>query len=177
VPSQPRIYSVTLSEVNNRAKRCSQAFRHRGIEVTTKHSYIIDYKYTWECTKCPIEFKRHSKSIDPARHTCGSCKSKLVQTQPAPRTTAPSDYQLYVKSHFHQMKKANPKSSQKELMGLLGKAYKEQKATTCLTSRVPTEVRLIDVEEDKGGFIEEDLCDNAEINSVSRTLDFLGLMS
>ncbi|KAI9878452.1 MAG: hypothetical protein M1830_000836 [Pleopsidium flavum] len=158
------------------AKRCSQAFRHRGIEVTTKHSFNIDYKYTWECTECGIEFKRHSKSIDPARHTCGSCKSRLMQTEPAPRTAPPSEYQLYVKLHFQQLKKANPKSSQKELMSLLGKAYREYKAM-CLAPSVKTAVELIDVEENKGEFIKEDLCDNTEIDSVSRTLDFLNLMS
>lgn len=158
--------------MNYRAKRCSQAFRHRGVEVTTKHSYIIDYKYIWECTNCGQEFKRHSKSIDPARHTCGSCTSKLVQTQPTPRTAVPSNYNLFIKSNFQQTKKAHPESSQKELMGLLGQMYKEQKAAALSASEVRTDVEVIDVEEEKGVLVEDD-----EGDSVSRTLDFLSLVS
>ena len=77
------------------AAKCSEQFGDRGIHVTTKHSYDIDYKYIWECTNCSTEFKRHSKSIDPSKHQCGSCKSKLVQTKPVPRANAVvSEYQL-----------------------------------------------------------------------------------
>ena len=32
--------------------KVTRMFRHRGIEVTTKHSYQIDYKYVWECENC-----------------------------------------------------------------------------------------------------------------------------
>ncbi|KAF2723447.1 hypothetical protein K431DRAFT_191453, partial [Polychaeton citri CBS 116435] len=54
--------------------RCSAAFGDRGVHVTTKHSYDIDYRYVWRCKnegECGVEFKRHSKSIDPKRHRCG----------------------------------------------------------------------------------------------------------
>lgn len=160
----------------DRARKCSEAFHHRGIEVTTKHSYTIDYKYIWECTNCSVEFKRHSKSIDPARHTCGSCKSKLVQTKPVPRTAAPSQYQLYFKAHFQQTKIAHPDISHKEVMGLIAKTYKEDKAKTCSTDAVPAMTELVDVPEE-----EEIVCEGvrreAEIDAVSRTLDFLSLTS
>jgi predicted SprT family Zn-dependent metalloprotease len=61
------------------AAKCMSAFEHRGVQVRTKHSYSIGYKYVWECVNCGQEFKRHSKSIDPQKHYCGSCKSNLVR--------------------------------------------------------------------------------------------------
>merc|ERR1712000_117810 len=80
------------------ASKCSQAFAARGVNVTTKHSYEIDFKYVWECTACGIEVKRHSKSVDPKKHRCGSCKSTLKQTKRTPRGSGkPSEYQLFVK--------------------------------------------------------------------------------
>jgi hypothetical protein len=107
--------------------KCSRAFGSRGVEVTTKHSYAIDYKYIWECVNCGYEFKRHSKSIDPTRHTCGSCKSKLVQTKPPVRNTKVSEYQLFVKEHFQRVKKENVGASHGNVMEMLGREYREQK--------------------------------------------------
>ncbi len=119
------------------ASKCSSLFGHRGIEVTTKHSYSIEYKYIWQCLNCGIEFKRHSKSIDPSRHQCGSCKSKLVQTKPVPRTNAVvSDYQLFVKENMKRIMKENPGSPQKDIMGLLGKSYREHKKLGSQLGRV-----------------------------------------
>lgn len=83
-----------ISEVRNNphgaefkawASKVSKAFTHKRVEVTTKHSYQIAYKYVWECIVCGYEFKRHSKSVDPTRHSCGRCKGKLVQTKPVPK--------------------------------------------------------------------------------------------
>ncbi|KAI9723587.1 MAG: hypothetical protein M1812_000887 [Candelaria pacifica] len=158
------------------AKKCSNAFRHRGIEVTTKHSYTIDYKYIWECTKCGTTFKRHSKSIDPIRHTCGACKAKLVQTQPTPRAVGPSDYQLFVKKHFRNMKHTNPGVPHKSIMSLLGTAYKHQKATdgpsVSLEIRSATNTGCIDNSKAIGDL---ELV-GEEVDSVARTLDFLSLV-
>lgn len=113
--------------------KCTEIFAHRGVEVTTKHSYAIDYKYIWICTECAREFKRHSKSIDPARHTCGVCKSKLIQTKPVPRATsktapAPNEYQQFVKKHMKTIREENPGSPQKVIMSLVGKKYQAEKA-------------------------------------------------
>ncbi|RYP33916.1 hypothetical protein DL767_004543 [Monosporascus sp. MG133] len=66
-------------------RRCSDAFADRGIEVTTKHSYEIDYKYTWRCADCLCEVHRHSRSVDPRRHRCGRCRGELLQVKPTPR--------------------------------------------------------------------------------------------
>ncbi|CAJ2508840.1 Uu.00g138660.m01.CDS01 [Anthostomella pinea] len=66
--------------------RCGAAFgRDRGIEVTTKHSYDIEYKYIWRCDECAAEVRRHSKSVNTSRQRCGGCRGVLVQVKPVPR--------------------------------------------------------------------------------------------
>jgi predicted SprT family Zn-dependent metalloprotease len=141
-------------------------FKDRGVEVTTKHSYAIDYKYVWRCEGegCWAEFKRHSKSIDPRRQTCGSCRSRLVQIKPVPRGNAAvagaaggkavvGGYAGFVKAHFADVKKSLPAgSSQKEVMEALGRKYREEKerkaaseATTSRSSGVEDLARALDV--------------------------------
>jgi predicted SprT family Zn-dependent metalloprotease len=106
------------------AAKCSAAFPDRSIEVTTKHSYDIDFKYVWECTSCGIQYKRHSKSLNPERHRCGSCKSLLRQTKPAPRATVnPSEYQKFIGEHMKSIKKENPGSPQKDVMRLAAERW------------------------------------------------------
>jgi predicted SprT family Zn-dependent metalloprotease len=76
------------------ARKCTRAFADHPlygggtIEVTTKHSYVISYKYVWCCEGCGLEYGRHSKSIDPAKVRCGGCKGSLKQVKPTPRKTA-----------------------------------------------------------------------------------------
>jgi predicted SprT family Zn-dependent metalloprotease len=78
---------------------------YRAVEVTTKHSYVINHKYLWICAGqspplgsaqaaaraflaldddpgCGAEYGRHSRSIDPDKHRCGKCKGLLVQVRP-----------------------------------------------------------------------------------------------
>lgn len=148
------------------ASKCSTHFGHRGIEVTTKHSYVIDYKYIWECTSCGTEFKRHSKSIDPKRHTCGSCRSKLIQVKPVPRSVGEggkvNEYQLFVKENMSKIREENPRSPQKEIMGLVGKRYQEFKASKL--------AEMVTVEE-----VVENENEEEEVGIVARKLDFLDL--
>jgi germ cell nuclear acidic protein len=110
------------------------------VEVTTKHSYAIDYKYIWECTACGIEFKRHSKSIDPQRHKCGRCKSTLVQTKPTVRAAKKSNYHIFVKDHFQALRKQHPKEPHGFIMKLIGELYQAQKAKSVSTTTVNDEV-------------------------------------
>ncbi|RMJ17279.1 hypothetical protein BHE90_007346 [Fusarium euwallaceae] len=112
------------------AARCSAKFGDRGIEVTTKHSYDIDFKYVWECSACGTEFKRHSKSIDPQRHRCGSCKGLLKQTKPTPRgggaAGGPSKYQIFVREQMAVVREENPGSPQKVVMKLIAEKWAKQ---------------------------------------------------
>ncbi|KAI1332214.1 hypothetical protein F5Y16DRAFT_169788 [Xylariaceae sp. FL0255] len=62
----------------------------RGVEinVTTRHSYEIDYRFIWRCADCDTEVCRHSRSVDPVRQRCGKCTGQLVQMKPVPRGPA-----------------------------------------------------------------------------------------
>jgi predicted SprT family Zn-dependent metalloprotease len=125
--------------------KCTSAFASRGVQVTTKHSYQIDYKYVWRCSSegCWAEFKRHSKSIDPARHTCGSCRGKLLQVKPVPRGGAVvggkvGGYAGFVKQHFADVKRSLPGgSSQKEVMEAVGRKYREEKERKAKEATTP----------------------------------------
>jgi len=112
-------------------RKCTKAFGDRGVEVTTKHTYQIEYKYIWQCSNgdCGVEFKRHSKSIDPKRHTCGSCRSHLQQTKPVPRAGgAATGYAGYVKQHFAEVKARMPGATQKLIMEAVARKYRAEKA-------------------------------------------------
>lgn len=108
------------------ASRVTQTFgEDRGIEVTTKHTYDIDFRYVWECTTCGLEFKRHSKSINPERHRCGACKSELRQTKPAPRArpSKESEYQRFMKEQMRVIRAENPGSPQKDIMKIVASRW------------------------------------------------------
>ncbi|POS86856.1 hypothetical protein EPUL_002481 [Erysiphe pulchra] len=116
-------------EFKSWATKCSKLFADRGVHVTTKHNYDIDYKYIWQCENCGVEVKRHSKSVNPARHRCGACMSKLIQTKPAPRMNVKTnEYQTFVRENMKMLREKNPGSPQKEIMSLVGKNYQEMKA-------------------------------------------------
>lgn len=126
------------------ASKCSRAFGDsRGIQVTTKHTYEIDFKYVWECTACGSEYKRHSKSIDPRRHSCGSCRSALKQTKPVPRGIGagggaggkPSEYQMFVKEQMKVVRGENPGSPQKEVMRIVAVKWASNKKSIAAASK------------------------------------------
>ncbi|KAI1275013.1 hypothetical protein F5Y07DRAFT_189647 [Xylaria sp. FL0933] len=84
----------TLSDnINNNSKddnalKTLKTPRDRGVEinVTTRHSYEIEYRFVWRCADCGGEVHRHSRSVDPTRQRCGRCKlGVLVQVKPVPR--------------------------------------------------------------------------------------------
>ncbi|KAI9790845.1 MAG: hypothetical protein M1833_001759 [Piccolia ochrophora] len=169
------------------ASKCSSVFSARGVHVTTNHSYTIAYKYVWSCTACGMEFKRHSKSIDPVRHACGSCSSKLVQIQPPPRAAGPpSEYQRFVKEHFGQIKRENPKTPQKDVMGLLAVRYREFKLQRTgmgdgegrNVSEIEGRMTVTRKAEDHGWHLDGEATGGMrqeDTESVIRKLDFLNL--
>ncbi|KAJ4290954.1 hypothetical protein N0V90_010150 [Kalmusia sp. IMI 367209] len=128
------------AEFKSWGAKVTRAFRNVGVEVTTKHSYKIDYKYIWECVVCGCEFKRHSKSIDPIKHSCGRCKGRLLQTKPVPRGGAvgkdgkreKGEYQVFVKDNFARVKKDMAARGEDTQMGKVMEAvareYREMKA-------------------------------------------------
>ncbi|KAF7943215.1 hypothetical protein EAE96_011150 [Botrytis aclada] len=148
------------------AAKCSNEFGDRGIEVTTKHSYEIEYKYVWECTEagCKTLFKRHSKSIDTQRHRCGACKGVLAQIKPVPRGAAKNgkenEYQIFVKENMKRIRDDNLGSPQKDILGLVAKKYQEQKASRAAQAGE-----------------KESTPDDGGVEVVARKLDFLDLTS
>jgi predicted SprT family Zn-dependent metalloprotease len=114
--------------------RVSAAFAHLDVCVTTKHSYAIEFKYVWECVACGYEFKRHSKSIDTSRHSCGKCKGRLAQTKPTPRGGGKgggNEYQAFVKEHFAVVKKGMEERGEEAGMARVvervARMYREEK--------------------------------------------------
>ena len=154
-----------------RASKCTKAFSHRNITVTTKHTYTIAYKYVWVCEACETEYKRHSKSIDPAKHTCGKCKGKLVQVQPAPRKGQSegkrSEYQDFVKKEHERVKLENPGKGFGERMAILGREFRESKKAGGV-GEGPKEKQL--VSEVPKQEVKDD-----DIDAVVRKLDFVHL--
>ncbi|ROW00067.1 hypothetical protein VSDG_03511 [Cytospora chrysosperma] len=111
------------------AARVTRAFGEaRGVEVTTKHSYDIDFKYVWECAACGLEFKRHSRSINTDRHRCGACKGELRQTRPVPRDrpARESEYQRFMREQMKVIRLENPGSPQKDIMKLVASRWSQR---------------------------------------------------
>ena len=160
--------------ISSRARKCTNAFSHRGINVTTKHTYTIAYKYIWACMTptCGSEYQRHSKSIDPSRQSCGKCKGKLAQVQPAPRKGGEegkrSEYQDFVKRENKRVRLENPGAGFGELMAILGREFRERKRSEVEGARVVKEYGAVE----KAGSNELDC-----LSSVVRQLGFLNLES
>lgn len=124
------------------ASKCSRTFQGRAVKVTTKHSYEIAFKYVWECSACGSEYKRHSRSIDPQRHRCGSCKGTLKQTKPAQRGGGkPNEYQTFVREQMKTVKEENPRCPQKEIMKIIAAKW-AQRSSKKLESSVKTKVEV-----------------------------------
>jgi len=160
-------------EFKSWAAKCTRLFSDRDIEVTTKHSYEIEYKYIWECENCGLEYRRHSKSIDPVKHRCGSCKATLTQTKPVLRggkepgtLKKVTEYQTFVKENMKLVREENPGSPQKDVMGLVAKKYKEYKASKLV---------LTEVDGGNARRSKESTPDVSEMGNLVRKLDFLDL--
>ena len=124
------------------AAKVSQAFQHRDINVTTKHTYDITYKYIWACSSdnCGLEYKRHSKSIDPTKHSCGVCKNKLIQIKPVPRKVEGdrkrSKYQDYLKKESGRVRLENPGKGFGEIMVILAKGFRESQNGVAIVGEI-----------------------------------------
>ncbi|KAH9826380.1 SprT-like protein [Teratosphaeria destructans] len=178
-------------------KKCTKVFGDRGVEVTTKHTYEIEYKYIWRCSNedCGTEFKRHSRSIDPERHTCGACRSKLEQLKPVPRkgkdgssagngsrsAGGVTGYAAFVKKHFAAVKAALPaKTSHKEVMEALARKYREEKAKSGgdqngREETKPSAKALIDLSDDSNGDSSSPGPAWDDVEKVAKTLEFVVL--
>ncbi|XP_018085202.1 acidic repeat-containing protein isoform X2 [Xenopus laevis] len=89
--------------------------------VTRCHTYEINYKYTYECSRCKNTIGRHSKSLDTERFVCALCKGKLVLLSSTRKDGSPAGGQLtpfakYVKENYGSTKKGMTGMSHAEVM-------------------------------------------------------------
>ena len=106
--------------------------------------------YTCTNALCGLDFGRQKK-LDLTRLVCGNCKSALAQTEPALKMTCekekkPNLFGLYVKENFAVVKKENPGTPHKEIMGILSKRYHEQKSKQKVSSRRDETISIMDGE-------------------------------
>ena len=91
--------------------------------------------------------KRHSRSVDPERHCCGSCKGKLLEIEVPGKSSStkdtkniytpkkkrePSAFSLFVKENsaavrLNLMKQADKSVPQSEVMKECGRLWRQQK--------------------------------------------------
>lgn len=161
------------------AAKTSAAFAHRGVNVTTKHTYEIAYKYIWACVEetCGLEYKRHSRSINPGRHSCGSCKGKLVQVKPAPRKgNAEGEgkkgglFRDFVKREHERVRRENPGVGFGEIMVVLGREFRAKKGEAAAAA--DDEANGVERAE---GSIEEQVFESENLDDVARKLNFLNI--
>lgn len=109
-------------------QKCMDAFGDRGIVVTTKHNYEIDYKFIWRCVDCLSEVHRHSKSVDPTKQRCGRCRGVLEQVKPVPRAAArgKTAYQEFVSKEMKVLKAEGRGMNFKNMMAEVSKRWKAQ---------------------------------------------------
>ncbi|XP_053328827.1 germ cell nuclear acidic protein [Spea bombifrons] len=96
--------------------------------VTRCHSYEINYKYTYECSRCKNTLGRHSKSLDTEKFVCALCKGKLVLVGSTRKDGSPSSNQLtpfakYVKENYGSAKKGMTGMSHAEVMRKLSSDF------------------------------------------------------
>ncbi|XP_069603356.1 germ cell nuclear acidic protein [Ranitomeya imitator] len=89
--------------------------------VSRCHSYEINYKFTYECSRCKNTIGRHSKSLDTEKFVCASCKGKLVLQPTNRKDGTPSGNQLtpfakFVKENYGSAKKEHAGMSHAEVM-------------------------------------------------------------
>ncbi|EDQ90998.1 uncharacterized protein MONBRDRAFT_23840 [Monosiga brevicollis MX1] len=108
--------------------------RYRHLNITTCHSYEIEFRYRYQCTnaECGHVFGRHSKSINVDRQVCGRCHSRLIlqpqlKADGTPRKKrAPTAFSLFVKENFGAVKQAEPGLEHAAIMRTLAAQFKAQ---------------------------------------------------
>ena len=129
--------------------------------VTTCHSYAVHAPFEWRCVGggisgdgggggdttrgCGRVYRRHSKSIDVARHACSACRGRLAfvgrvdadgtvqgggggggTSQPS---RPPNPFAQFVAARFATVKASMPPGTpHKDVMKALGAAWREEKA-------------------------------------------------
>ncbi|KAG2463829.1 ACRC protein, partial [Polypterus senegalus] len=83
--------------------------------VTRCHTYEINYKYHYQCTRCKHMIGRHSKSLDTQRFVCAFCQGTLILMNPSNKKQSANEGKL---TPFAAFVKENYKSAKNELSGI-----------------------------------------------------------
>ena len=126
--------------------------------MTTTHDYVIQFKYAWKCTNnlCGAIIKRHSRSVDPKRHCCGSCsKGKLIEIEvpgskkdvstighTPKKKRAPTGFSLYVQQNSKSVRarlvaERGSSVTQPDVMKECGRIWREQKEAQKIGEKKP----------------------------------------
>lgn len=117
---------------------------HMSINVTTRHSYEIEFKFQYKCENagCLGLYQRHSKSLDVDRFRCGVCKTgrlvlyrnnQLVPLQGkenSETTIKMNAYAQFVKDNFASVRKSmtiEGTIAHAQVMSALSDKWKESK--------------------------------------------------
>ncbi|KAM9413601.1 germ cell nuclear acidic protein-like isoform 1-T2 [Salvelinus alpinus] len=89
---------------------------HPELPVVTRcHSYDINYKYQYQCSRCKNTLGRHSKSLDTQRFVCALCTGPLVLLTPA-KPRAPTPFANFVKENYGSVRQNLAGQSHGEVM-------------------------------------------------------------
>ncbi|XP_036825840.1 serine/arginine repetitive matrix protein 1 isoform X1 [Oncorhynchus mykiss] len=89
---------------------------HPELPVVTRcHSYDINYKYQYQCSRCKNTLGRHSKSLDTQRFVCALCTGQLVLLTPA-KPRAPTPFANFVKENYGSVRQNLAGQSHGEVM-------------------------------------------------------------
>ncbi|KAK2838938.1 hypothetical protein Q7C36_013752 [Tachysurus vachellii] len=83
--------------------------------VTRCHSYDINYKYQYQCSRCKNTIGRHSKSLDTQRFVCALCTGQLVLLTPS-NTRGPTPFAMFVKENYGMVRQELAGQSHAEVM-------------------------------------------------------------
>nr|XP_008121435.1 PREDICTED: uncharacterized protein LOC103281513 isoform X1 [Anolis carolinensis] len=85
------------------------------------HNYEINYKFTYECSRCGNTIGRHSKSLDTQRFVCALCRGPLALCQPTrkdgtPAARALTPFAKFVKENYGSAKRSQQGLSHADVM-------------------------------------------------------------
>ncbi|TSL89834.1 Acidic repeat-containing protein [Bagarius yarrelli] len=83
--------------------------------VTRCHSYDINYKYQYQCSRCKNTIGRHSKSLDTERFACALCTGRLVLLTPS-NSRGPTPFAMFVKENYGTVRQELTGQSHAEVM-------------------------------------------------------------
>ncbi|KAK4310369.1 hypothetical protein Pmani_018062 [Petrolisthes manimaculis] len=135
------------------ASRAKQTFPDLP-PITRCHSYAIQCRYTYRCTRCSYSIGRHSKSLDTNKKVCGHCYGRFElldnnQRTPSasganstssaggtdtpampPRTPkTPGPFALFVKENYGTVKQSGGGLKHADVMKALSAKFSKMKAT------------------------------------------------